>query len=85
VVVAPRFTPPAVRSSAVGVVRMMMLIFRNAAEAEPRTKVWLDGATICRMGQEAVLVSVDAGKTSKSRDQAMDIIDLPLIHSLSIL
>eukprot|EP00775_Hariotina_reticulata_P012085 gene12085-12225_t len=55
VVVAPRFTPPAVRSSAVGVVRMMMLIFRNAAEAEPRTKVWLDGATICRMGQEAVL------------------------------
>jgi hypothetical protein len=57
--------PPAVRGSAVGVVRMMMLIFRNAAEAEPRTKVWLDGATICRMGQEAVLVSRRTAETAR--------------------
>lgn len=34
-----------------------LLSCRNAAEAEPRTKCWLDGANIFRAGQEAVLVS----------------------------
>lgn len=56
VVIAPRFTPPSQRGAAVGVVRVMMLVYRNAAEAEPRTKLWLDGASIFRSGQEAVLV-----------------------------
>lgn len=55
VVVAPRFTPPADRAG-VGVVRVMMLIYRNASEAEPRTRLWLDGASVFRgSGQEAVL------------------------------
>lgn len=56
VVIAPRFTPPSHRNGAVGVVRVMMLVFRSAAETEPRTKLWLDGASIFRTGQEAVLV-----------------------------
>lgn len=34
-----------------------MLLFRNASEADPRTKVWLDGATISMAGGEALLVS----------------------------
>jgi hypothetical protein len=38
VVIAPRFTPPPPGGS-VGEVRVMMLLFRNAAEADPRTKV----------------------------------------------
>lgn len=55
VVVAPRFSPPSEGSGGVGIVRIMMLVYRNAAEAEPRTKCWLDGASIFRAGQEAVL------------------------------
>eukprot|EP00878_Enallax_costatus_P001629 GHUV01001781.1.p1 GENE.GHUV01001781.1~~GHUV01001781.1.p1 ORF type:complete len:629 (+),score=241.08 GHUV01001781.1:810-2696(+) len=55
VVISPRFTPPSQRGGAVGVVRVMMLVYRNAAEAEPRTKLWLDGASIFRSGHEAVL------------------------------
>lgn len=38
VVVAPRFSPPA-PGSAVGVVRIVLWVFRDAAGAEPRTKV----------------------------------------------
>jgi hypothetical protein len=34
----------------------MMMLFRNAAEADPRTKVWLDGATISMAAGEALLV-----------------------------
>lgn len=56
VVIAPRFTPPPPGGS-VGEVRVMMLLFRHAAEAEPRTKAWLDGATISMAGGEALLVS----------------------------
>ncbi|KAF6264413.1 hypothetical protein COO60DRAFT_1624220 [Scenedesmus sp. NREL 46B-D3] len=55
VVVAPRFSPPSEGSGGVGIVRIMMLVYRNAAEADPRTKCWLDGASIFRAGQEAVL------------------------------
>lgn len=58
VVIAPRFTPPPPGGS-VGEVRVMMLLFRNAAEADPRTKAWLDGATISMVGGEALLVSCD--------------------------
>lgn len=58
VVITPRFTPP-LPGGSVGEVRVMMLLFRNAAEGEPRTKVWLDGATISMAGGEALLVSVD--------------------------
>lgn len=56
VVITPRFTPPQPGGS-VGEVRVMMLLFRNAAEGDPRTKVWLDGATISMAGGEALLVS----------------------------
>lgn len=56
VVIAPRFTPPPPGGS-VGEVRVMMLLFRNAGEAEPRTKVWLDGAAISMAAGEALLVS----------------------------
>lgn len=34
----------------------MLLMYRNAAEAEPRTKVWLDGAALFMQGGEAILV-----------------------------
>lgn len=55
VVISPRFTPPPPGGS-VGEVRVMMMLFRNAAEADPRTKVWLDGATISMAAGEALLV-----------------------------
>jgi hypothetical protein len=55
-VVAPRFTPPPPGSS-VGEVRVMLLLYRNAGEAEPRTKVWLDGAQVFMQGSEALVVS----------------------------
>lgn len=57
VVIAPRFTPPPPGGS-VGEVRVMMLLFRNVGEADPRTKVWLDGAAISMRNDEALLVSV---------------------------
>jgi len=60
VVIAPRFTPPPPGGS-VGEVRVMMLLFRNAAEADPRTKVWLDGAAISMRDDEAVLVGGEQG------------------------
>jgi hypothetical protein len=61
VVIAPRFTPPP-PGGAVGEVRVMLLLFRNAAEGEPRTKLWLDGASISRsQGGEALLVSTGRG------------------------
>lgn len=44
-------------AGSVGEVRVTMLLFRNASEADPRTKVWLDGATISMAGGEALLVS----------------------------
>jgi hypothetical protein len=47
---------------------LSLLPCRNAAEAEPRTKCWLDGASIFRAGQEAVLVS-EAACSSSSLQQ----------------
>lgn len=59
--VAPRFTPPGRGSGGVGLVRVVLLAYRNAAEAEPRTRIWLDGSSMYRVGDEAVLVRAVAG------------------------
>jgi hypothetical protein len=68
VVIAPRFTPPPPGGS-VGEVRVMMLLFRNAAEADPRTKAWLDGAAISMAGGEALLVSLDGNGVSFAKEE----------------
>ncbi|GBF96028.1 hypothetical protein Rsub_08843 [Raphidocelis subcapitata] len=51
VVVMPRFLPPRA-GQAVGTVRMMLWVYRDASATEPRTKVWLDGATAFKVGPE---------------------------------
>lgn len=50
-VVMPRFLPPK-SGQAVGVVRMMLWVYRDACGIEPRIKAWLDGASAFLVGPE---------------------------------
>ena len=62
-VILPRYLPPRDGEPS-GTVRVMLWMYRDAASVEPRTRVWLDGASAMRAGAqggEALLVSAGEG------------------------
>lgn len=59
-VIMPRYTLPKPGHN-VSTVRVMLWVYKDATSAEPRTKVWLDGAAAFRIGEgglEGTVVSV---------------------------
>jgi hypothetical protein len=60
-VILPRYLPP--RDGEVsGTVRVMLWMYRDAASVEPRTRVWLDGASAMRAGAQGGEVLLVRGR-----------------------
>ncbi len=52
-VILPRYQLP-LPGQNVSTVRVMLWVFKDTSFAEPRTKVWLDGASAFRIGGEGL-------------------------------